>query len=172
MSINFFEAKCQYITEKTLFGLCDDSSQIKNQTQKQAYLDEENGAKWIAVVDNGYNQQVTFTAIDNYIEIKSEKGKMVKRCDGVLTFDATVAFVELKERVEKKPRWIKDAEMQLRSTIGYFEKSEEAQDYKTKKAYIVNNQRPKFRESQIDRMDQFLTETGYVLRIENRIIID
>ncbi|MEI6139577.1 MAG: hypothetical protein WCP85_09945 [Mariniphaga sp.] len=172
MSINFFEAKCRYITAKKLFGLCDDSTHTKNKTLKQAYLDEENGAKWIAVVDNSYNQRVTFSAIDNCIEIKSEKGKMLKRCDGVLTFDETVAFVELKERVEKKPRWIKDAEMQLRSTIGYFEKSEDAQDYKTKKAYIANNQRPKFRESQIDRMDQFLTDTGYVLRIENRIIIE
>ena len=170
MSINFFEAKCQYITEKKLFGLCDDSTQTK--TIKQAYLDEENGSKWIAVVDNSYNQRVTFTAIDNCIEIKSKNGRLAKRCDGVLTFDSTVAFVELKERDEKKARWIKDAEMQLRTTIGHFEKSEEAQDYKTKKAYIANNQRPKFRESQIDRMDQFLTDTGYVLRIENRIIIE
>lgn len=172
MSINFFDKKCQFVTERKLFGLCDDSTHTKNATLKQAYLDEENGAKWIAVVNNGYNQRVTFTAIDNCIEIKSKNGKLAKRCDGVLTFDATVAFVELKERVEKKPRWIKDAEMQLRSTIGYFEQSEEAQDYKTKKAYVANNQRPKFRESQIDRMDQFLTDTGYVLRIENRIIID
>ena len=41
-----------------------------------------------------------------------------------------------------------------------------------KKAYIANSEKPKFRESQKRRMDEFLTDTGYVLRIENRIILD
>lgn len=168
MSINFSEAKCQYITEKKLFGLCDDTPP----PQKQAYIDEVNGAKWIAVVINDDNQRVTFTAIDNCIEIRSKNGKMAKRCDGVLTFDSTIAFVELKESDVKGNRWVKDAENQLRSTIGYFEKSEVAENYKIKRAYIANSEKPKFKESQKDRMDQFFTETGYVLRIENRIILD
>ena len=80
--------------------------------------------------------------------------------------------MELKERDEKGNKWVKDAEKQLRSTINYFEKSEEAENYKIKKAYIANRDKPKFKESQKERMDQFFLETGYVLRIENRIIID
>lgn len=168
MSINFSEAKCQYITEKKLFGLCDDPPP----PQKQAYLDEDDGAKWIAIVVNDDKQRVTFTAIDNCIEIRSKNGKMAKRCDGVLTFDLTIAFVELKERDEKGNKWVKDAEKQLRSTIGYFEKSVDADNYKIKKAYIANSERPKFKESRKERTDKFFTETGYVLRIENRIILD
>lgn len=167
MSINFSEEKCQYITESNLFGLCDDPPPLL----KQAYIDEVNGAKWIAVVVNDDKQRVTFTAIDNCIEIRSKNGKMAKRCDGVLTFDSTIAFVELKERDKKGNKWVKDAEKQLRSTIGYYEKSEEAESYKIKKAYIANSEKPKFKESQVRRMDQFLTDTGYVLRIENRIIL-
>ena len=77
-----------------------------------------------------------------------------------------------KERNEKGSKWVKDAEGQLRSTISYFEKSENAKNYKIKKAYIANSEKPKFRESQKRRMDEFLTDTGYVLRIENRIILD
>ena len=168
MSIDLSEAKCNYITEKKLFGLCDDPPP----PSKKAYIDEENGAKWIAVVVNENKQQVKFTAIDNCIEVKNENGTMAKRCDGILTFDSTITFVELKERNEKGSKWVKDAEGQLRFTISYFEKSEDAKNYKIKKAYIANSEKPKFRESQKRRMDEFLTDTGYVLRIENRIILD
>jgi len=168
MSINFSELKCQCITEKKLFGICDDPPP----PPKQAYIDEENGAKWIAVVVNEDRQEVTFTAIDNCIEIRSKNGKLAKRCDGVLTFDSTIVFVELKERDIKGNLWVKDADKQLRSTIGYFEKSDESENYKIKKAYIANREKPRFKESQKDRMDQFFIETGYVLRIEKRIILD
>jgi len=85
MSVNFSEAKCKYTTEKKLFGLCDDPPP----PPKQAYIDEENGEKWIAVVVNDDRQRVTFTAIDNCIEIKSKNGRMAKRCDGVLTVGST-----------------------------------------------------------------------------------
>jgi len=168
MSVRFSEIKCQSITGKKLFGLCDDPPP----PPRKAYIDEENGAKWIAVVVNEYNQQVTFTAIDNCVEIRSRNGKMAKRCDGALTYDSTIVFVELKEITKKGNKWIKDAEEQLRSTIRYFEKSEEAEYSRIKKAYIANKERPRFKVSQSARMDQFLLDTGYVLRIENRIIID
>ncbi len=168
MNINFSEAKCQCITEKQLFGICDDPPP----PQKQAYIDDEDGSKWIAVVVNEDNQEVTFTAIDNCIEIRSKNGKMAKRCDGALTFDSTIAFVELKERDVKGNKWIKDADKQLRSTISYFEKSDQSENYKIKKAYIANSKKPRFRESQQERMNQFFMDTGYVLRIDRRIILD
>ncbi len=94
MSINFSEETCQTISNRKLFGLCDDPPPISN----PAYIDELNGANWIAVVVNEYLYHVTFTAIDNCIEINRIDGKQAKRCDGVLTYDSTVIFVELKER--------------------------------------------------------------------------
>jgi len=167
MSINFFEGKCQGSTDKKLFGLCDDPPSLRN----PAYIDENNGTKWIAVVINDYKYNVTFTAIDNCIKIKREDGNMDKRCDGVLTYNSTVIFVELKERPALGNKWVLDAEEQLKTTIGYFEKEEESNNFKIKKAYISNNEHPKFKESQRRRMLQFQNDTGYVLRIENRIIL-
>lgn len=168
MSIRFFEARCQGNTSKKLFGLCDDPAPAVN----PAYIDENDGAKWIAVVVNDDKHRVTFTAIDNCIEIKREDGEMAKRCDGVLTYNSTISFVELKERGAIGNKWVIDAEKQLRSTIGYFQSTKEADNFEKKKAYISNSEHPKFKESQIRRMDQFLEDTGYVLRIENRIILD
>jgi len=167
MSIDFNVAKCQTRSDKKIFGLCDDPSPAKN----PAYIDELNGGKWIAVVKNEDRYSVTFTAIDNCIEIKRADDTMDKRCDGVLTYDSTVIFVELKERGALGSAWVKDAEKQLRTSISYFEDTDGAEDYTSKKAYIANSEHPKFKESQSRRMDQFLTDTGYVLRIVNRIIL-
>jgi hypothetical protein len=167
MSINFFEAKCQTISRHHIFGLCDDPSPALN----AAYINETNGSIWIAVVENENRYDTTFTAIDNCIEIKRQDGKQAKRCDGVLTFNTTVTFVELKQRGAFGNAWVIDAEKQLRSTIGYFEQEDIAENYSIKKAYIANSEHPKFKESQARRMEQFFDDTGYILRVENRIIL-
>lgn len=168
MSINFSQVKCQGNTNKKLFGLCDDPPPAI----KPAYIDENDGTKWIAVVINEAKHKVTFTAVDNCVEIEREDGKMAKRCDGILFYNSTITFVELKKRDSLGNDWVIDAEKQLRSTISYFEDTEEADNYNKKKAYIANSERPKFKESQIRRMNQFLEDTDYVLRIEKRIILD
>ena len=167
MSIDFNLAKCQTHSDKKKFGLCDDPSPTKN----PAYIDEAHGSKWIAVVENEDKYEATFTAIDNCVETKRDDGTMDKRCDGMLTYNSTVIFVELKERGALGSAWVKDVEKQLRTTISYFEDTEESEDYTGKQAYIANREHPKFKESQARRMDQFLTDTGYVLRIVNRITL-
>ena len=167
MSINFSEAACQTFSDRKLFGLCDDPPPASN----PAYIDETDGAKWIAVVVNEDRYEVTFTAIDNCILIKRPDGKPAKRCDGVLTYNTTVTFVELKQRGAIGNAWVTDAEKQLRTTISYFESEDDAGNYNKNKAYIANSEHPKFKESQTRRMEQFFDDTGYVLRIENRIIL-
>ena len=166
MSINFFQTRCQDNSNQKLFGLCDD------QLEERAYLDENDGSKWIAVVVNECQYNVAFIAVDHCIEIIREDGKMAKRCDGLLYVDTTIIFVELKERGAQGNDWVIDGEKQLRTSIGYFETSDDSVNYKKKKAYIANKEHPRFKQSQKGRMDKFLDDTGYILRIENRIILD
>ena len=167
MSVDFTEKECQCKSNKKLFGLCDDQLLLLN----PAYIDEKNGSKWIAVVINEYKFEVVFTAIDNCIDIKKEDGKMAKRCDGVLSYGNTIIFVELKERGALGNQWVTDAEKQLKETLAYFERGNIAKTFHHKKAYISNSQHPKFKTSQTRRMNQFLEDTGYILRIENRIYL-
>lgn len=94
---------------------------------------------------------------------------MAKRCDGVLMYNSTVIFVELKQRGAKGNAWVEDAIPQLKSTIESFEKTELSENYNQKKAYISNSEHPKFKTSQIERMEKFYIDTGYILRIEARI---
>ena len=164
---SFLIKKCQSESDDKKFGICDEPPP----NTAPAYIDEKNGQDWIAVVNNEPRFLVVFTAIDHCISLMRDDGKQDKQCDGVLTFESTIIFVELKNRKPRRNKWVKDGELQLRHTIKQFERTEEAQQYLTKKAYIANSQHPKFKSSQIRRMEQFLEDTGYVLRIENRIIL-
>jgi hypothetical protein len=171
MSAIFLQQGHQTFSSRRRFGLYDEPHPAK----QPAYIDETNGGIWIAVVVNEDNHKpkfdVTFTAIDHSILMKRPDGKDAKRCDGVLTFESAIIFVELKQQDVSGNEWVKEAERQLRSTIDYFENNGHGAGYTQKKAYIANSERPRFKQSQAQRMERFLDETGYVLRIENRIVL-
>lgn len=167
MSINFFDSKCQSKTDQPKFGLCDDPTQ----SNSPAYIDTTDPNKWIAIVENTNKIEVTFTAIDNCIEIRKPDGDMDKRCDGMLTYQSSIIFVELKERRGKNSAWVGKGDEQLRNTICVFIKNYSIADYKSKKAYIANREKPHFQSSQIERMEKFKNETGFILIIQNTIEI-
>ena len=169
MVVDFEKTACVSTTNAKIFGICDDQPPLP---KAPAYIDLRDGQKWIAIVDNEPHFNVLFTAIDHCVGgVVRADGKPEKRCDGMMSFNQTVIFVELKEIDMKGTVWIKNAEEQLRSTIGYFENDDYSKSFKIKKAYIANSEHPKFRDSQQVRMEKFEDETGFVLRIENRIVL-
>jgi hypothetical protein len=165
MNINFFDANCQSQTNKYKFGLCDDPN------GDPAYIDTDDCSKWIAIVENNQEIEVIFTAIDNCIEILRSDGKMDSRCDGMLTYNSKIIFVELKERKSKNSNWVGKGEEQLKNTISVFINNHDLAIYKSKKAYIANNKKPNFQSSQKERMNRFNDETGFRLIIQNTIEI-
>ena len=164
MSINFFKSTCQSQTNQYKFGLCD------NPNEDPAYIDIDDCSKWIAIVENNQEIEVIFTAIDNCIEIIRSDGTMDNRCDGMLTYNNHLIFVELKER-NFRNKWVGKGEEQLKNTINVFIANHDLAIYKSKKAYIANNKKPNFQSSQITRMDKFKDETGFRLIIQNTIEI-
>ena len=165
-NMSFFDSKYQYISTKRTFGLCDDEPP----PHKPAYLDENNGSKWIAIVTNDSQIEVKFVALDHCIKLLKPDGKKEDRCsDGLLEYDSTIIFVELTTATHKN--WKADKDDQLRITISHFEKTKESSQYEIKKAYIANSNSRILRPSYQARMDKFLNDTGYDLRIENRIVI-
>ena len=166
MSINFFKSTCQSQTNQYKFGLCDDPN------EDPAYIDTDidDCSKWIATVENNQEIEVIFTAIDNCIEILRSDGTMDNRCDGMLTYNNHLIFVELKEK-NYRNNWVVKGEKQLKNTINVFIANHDLEIYKSKKAYIANNKKPNFQSSQITRMDKFKDETGFRLIIQNTIEI-
>ena len=166
MSINFFDANCQSQTNQYKFGLCDDPNKDKD----PAYIDTVDCSKWIAIVENNQEIEVIFTAIDNCIEILRSDGTMDNRCDGMLTYNNHLIFVELKEK-NYRNNWVVKGEKQLKNTINVFIANHDLAIYKSKKAYIANSRKPNFQSSQSERMDRFKDETDFRLIIRNTIEI-
>ncbi len=165
MSINFFKSTCQSQTNQYKFGLCDDPNKDKD----PAYIDTVDCSKWIAIVENNQEIEVIFTAIDNCIEILRSDGKMDNRCDGMLTYNNNIIFVELKERKYTNSVWIDEGENQLRKIISVFINNHDLQIFKSKKAYIANSKKPQFQYSHKERMQKFRNDTGFTLIIQNTI---
>jgi hypothetical protein len=166
MSIYFFDANCQSQTNQPKFGLCDDPPPLEN----PAYIDTVDCSKWIAIVENNQEIEVIFTAIDNCIEILRSDGTMDNRCDGMLTYNNHLIFVELKEK-NYRNNWVVNGEKQLKNTINVFIANHDLAIYKYKKAYIANNKKPNFQSSQMGRMARFEAETDFRLIIRNTIEI-
>lgn len=165
MNVEFFQEQCMSHTQAEVFGICDGPEN----TQVPAFLSYTDEKEWVARVENPFQFEVTFTAIDRCIEILTDEGKPGKRCDGMLTYNETVIFVELKQSKSTRLQWVKEAEEQLRYTIRHFERSHSSFRFRMKKAYICNNQRPRFRSSQKKRMEKFFSDTRYILFIEQTI---
>lgn len=104
--IDFFPIEHIASSSKRKFGICDRPAPAAD----KAYIAENEGQDWIAVVDNHYQIKVNFVPIDHCIELRKENGKMDNRCDGCLFYEDAIIFVELKQRGGKDNYWIKEGE--------------------------------------------------------------
>jgi hypothetical protein len=155
------------ITRSVEFGICDD----RPPPSRPAYIDETDHSKWIAIVINTKPSPKTlsFSALDNVIELKRPDGTRDNICDGALFYEETIIFIELKQR--EYSGWVSSGYEQLKQTIAHFEASDEAKPFHSRMAYIANKDRPEAERGKMGIMEQFSRDTGYVLRIRNRVEI-
>jgi hypothetical protein len=144
------------------FGLCDDEDGTP------AYTDKMNQKKWVAKVENQHSFNITFTAIDKNV-IKDDEYKNHERCDGMLTTNTHLYFVELKYR---KKGWMQNGISQIESTIELFDKAHPGKknQYKYKKAYVCNKKHPYFQVMENDQMIKFFQNYRFCLDIQAAII--
>jgi hypothetical protein len=162
MAIDFSKQSCVTQTTEQVFGIYDDQHPAKN----PAYLVFVDIDSWIGIVENDSAKEVTFTAIDHCIEIIDSEGE---RCDGMLTYDSTLVFVELKDR--NSSGWLGKAKDQLENTIKLYKREVGLGDYNRFYAQIVNKQRPYFANMSITLAQEFEDNTGFILRVDPFITI-
>ena len=156
MSIDYF-SDCKTETKKIIFGLCDDQPPQSN----PAYIDEGNHIKWIGIVNNPLEKDVCFNAIDNCIDIRRNDNSMDSRCDGVLSYQNNLIFVELKER--EGGQWLKKGREQLTATINRFKQESDITKFSSVKGYVCNSLRPQAHFGQATNIQQFKDDTGFTL---------
>lgn len=162
---DFFNQDCQsqpIMADE--FGLCD------NENGNVAYTAIDNRQNWIATVKNETvpRGNILFTAVDHCVIADNEEHGR-GRCDGMLTFDEALYFVELKN--QRTGGWISDSISQLRSTIEIFYENHPARTFRYKKAFACNKRHPYFHDIDNEANLRFLRETGFRLDIQSEIVI-
>ncbi|MFP5041504.1 hypothetical protein [Parasediminibacterium sp. JCM 36343] len=162
MALDFNKASFTETTSATIFGICDTPPPATN----SAYLDYAKSDDWIACVENDLSKPVIFTAIDHCTDIVPPDAE---RCDGMLRFEDTIIFVELKDR--NSGRWLGKAKDQLSSTINIYKKEIGLNGLTKFYAYVSNKQRPYFYAANMSLAEEFEADTGFVLQVEQVIKI-
>ncbi len=160
--MDFFQKNCQEPTLNIpVFGLCDDRTGLK------AYTNSDTPEKWIATVINEKQIMLTFTAIDKCVipdDVEPHRG----RCDGMLTSDENIIFVELKDEIRG---WVNDAIEQLESTIQFFIANHNIHAFRHKKAYACNKKHRHFQEIDNELNLHFFRNYGVRIDVQAQIIV-
>jgi len=160
--MDFFNVSCQdpEISD-VLFGICDD------QSHSRAYINTDEQSKWIATVKNIKNKKLIFTAIDKCV-IKDGEETERGRCDGMLTSNEHIYFIELKEGARE---WKIKAIAQLESTIQFFIANHDINNYTHKKAFACHKRRRHFQEIDNELNLHFFRTYGVRLDVQADIIV-
>jgi len=162
--LDFFDPMFQ---EKPLnnlqFGLCD------NEDGTAAFTDTTNKDKWVATVENPNGLTLIFTAIDKGV-IKDNECSGYERCDGMLTSDCHLCFVELKN---ERGEWVQKGISQLESTIKLFDDTHPGRkkQYISKKAYVCNKKHPHFHRIENEQNLKFFRAYRFRLVIQAKILL-
>lgn len=166
MMVDFFKKECQEIISHQKFGIFD----AEDKTPAKIKLIDED--RWNATVINEDEKSITFTAIDNCIDVYKPNNEMDSRCDCMLTYDTTLLLIELKN---KRESWQSEGLEQIEN-IAIRMKSENPDFYnvfKKRKAIVANrkNQFPSFHEVNIEQRQYFWKEYKMRIQFEAEIII-
>lgn len=163
MPINFFAPTCQEPSINAVrFGICDD------QQGGKAYTNTADQDAWVATVENDRQEDITFTAIDQCIEIYRANGDMENRCDGMLTYPDNIVFVELKDQ---RGGWIPHATLQLETTIRHFQANHDLGVFRHKRAFACNKRHPRFQVINASLKQEFFHRYGVRLNVGGKIKI-
>jgi hypothetical protein len=165
MPIMFFLTQCKTSSNNENFGLCDNPPPAID----PAYIDEYETSKWIGIVHNPTSKNVDFYAIDHCITILKTDGNIASRCDGMLRYDNTLLFVELKQRGSSG--WLLKARNQLAATIAKFKEDNNFTDYDKVEAYACNSLRPSAIQGNNTELQKFKDDTGLIMYAQQNIYI-
>lgn len=160
---NFFcphDADCSCSSEK-MFYLYDDAN------GSPIYMKENKLRADCTPVSNEDGKTIILRPVDHGIYSESDE----LRCDAFLhdVERQVLCFVEMKSL---QKNWIEQARDQLRATVEAFNLAHPSVSATAsrRRAYAANSVHPQFKFSQRELMARFHRETGFNLRIENKVV--
>ena len=162
---NFFDLAYQLEGSRTdeVFGIFDPGNDRPACTTSNPDL-------YQAVVCNPHQRALQFVPIDHNLNIRRSNGDLESTCDGMM-YDGNdyLAFIELKD---KDQGWASEAEGQLRTTISLFKANHGDSRFRQRCTYAVNVRHPFFHPSFKQVMQQFKSQTGFILRFGRKIVVN
>ncbi len=162
MSINFLNNACREdVRNEASFGLCDQQNGTK------AYSNVDQPETWIATVKNDNCISLIFTPVDKCLILDHQylgRG----RCDGILTSDSHLYFIELKDQAK---HWITAAIQQLDSTVEFFKANHDINQFRHKKAFVCNKRRRHFQEIDNEQNLAFFRKHKVRIDVQAEILI-
>ncbi len=160
--MDFFKPDCQSGPfNQAQFGLCDD------QNATRAYVDTATPEKWVATVENPSQRAVTFTAIDKCVIQDGDEPER-GRCDCMLTTDALLYLVELKD---ERRNWMPHALEQLESTIRFLRDHHDLTGFSHKKAFACNKRHKAFATIDNELQRRFFRDYGFRLDVQATVLL-
>jgi len=169
---DFFTGFCESgqpsdtLLNEQLFGICDDATRRTEPAYISTDVAEE--ATWIARVENRSGYEVLFKAVDQCILILKGSGQLQSRCDGLLLYNSTIIFVELKEQRDPGKKWAFEGSEQVKQTIKDFKAAHDTTG-KILRAYVANSIQPNAQQAHFSVLNNFFKATQIVLRVEGTI---
>jgi hypothetical protein len=182
------EVDCKFKLKKLRFGITDADSGLK----RPAKVDFRNIEIWDVIVDNPNAKEVVFKAIDFCVEayrvgsyslgninrVKEEfstegtgstSREGIKKCEGFLSFDNKVLFLELKRR--NRGNWVKDAREKFEETILCFMEHHNIQDFNVLNSVVSNMTHRGLHQNYMIQNRILKDKTGFEFEIKNKILI-
>lgn len=163
--LNFFDTAYQLEEDRTelVFGIVDPGNGQPARTT-------DNPDLYQAIVRNPQRRTLRFVPIDHNMDIRRPNGDPESTCDGMMhSGNDYLAFIELKD---KEQGWASEAEGQLRTTISLFKANHDDSRIRQRCAYAVNVRHPFFHPSFKQVMQQFKSQTGFILRFGREIVVN
>lgn len=163
--LNFFDSEYRLEESRT-----DDEFGLVDPGNGQPACTTDVPDQYQAVVLNPQRRTLQFVPIDHNMVIRRPNGDLESTCDGMIYVDNEyLSFVELKD---KNQGWASEAEGQLRTTIALFKANHDDSRIRQRRAYAVNVRHPFFHPSFKQVMQQFKSQTGFILRFEREIAVN
>lgn len=165
--VNFLSQahRCEEVKYDKVLGICDPEG------ERPAHTTSENeGLKWIAIIQNPQNMGVQFVPIDKNILIYRANGDMERTCDGMILYGPNICFVELKD--VRVGGWLSEAIGQLAKTIEIFNLNHNYRDFEKRHAYPANCRHPQFQCSCREQLQEFRNKYHFTLIPKATIVIE
>ena len=157
---------CKSTSKLSRFGLSD----MNSDKREPAFIETSDENNWDLTVENPFNKEITFKAIDFCVDIFRDGDDLIKRCEGFLHYENKIVFVEIKNRA--KGRWLIDAREKFQETILKFKENYPTCQFEILEPIVSNKLFSRIHQNVMIQKKILKDEVGLEFQVKSTITIN